>query len=151
MILGSEAGLLPIEASRIKRLGRLAPGKLFFVDLAQGRIVPDEEIKREVSTRKPYGAWFDEHTVHFDQLPRVPARSLEQPLRALQLAFGYSREDIAVTLPTMATTGEEPVGSMGADVSLAAVSDAAPCSSTTSSSSSRRSPTRRSTRSARTS
>ena len=64
--------------------------------------------------------------MHFDQLPRVPARALEQPLRALQLAFGYSREDIAVTLPTMATTGEEPVGSMGADVSLAAVSDAAP-------------------------
>ena len=126
VILGSEAGLLPIEASRIKRLGRLAPGKLFYVDLAQGRIVPDEEIKREVSTRKPYGAWFDEHTVHFDQLPRVPARALEQPLRALQLAFGYSREDIGVTLPTMATTGEEPVGSMGADVSLAAVSDAAP-------------------------
>ena len=126
VILGSEAGLLPVEPSRIKRLGRLAPGKLFYVDLAQGRIVPDEEIKREVSTRKPYGAWFDEHTVHFDQLPRVPARPLEQPLRALQLAFGYSREDIAVTLPTMATTGEEPVGSMGADVSLAAVSDAAP-------------------------
>jgi glutamate synthase (NADPH/NADH) large chain/glutamate synthase (ferredoxin) len=126
VILGSEAGLLPVEPSRIKRLGRLAPGKLFYVDLERGRVVPDAEIKREVSTQKPYGAWFDEHTVHFDQLPRVAARALDQPLRSLQLAFGYSREDIMVTLPTMATSGEEPVGSMGADVALAAVSDASP-------------------------
>src|SRR5579872_4901331 len=126
VILGSEAGLLPIPPSRIKRLGRLQPGKLFLVDLAQGRIVPDPEVKMAVATQRPYGAWFDEHTVHFDQLPVARARPLTEPLRRLQLAFGYSREDIGVTLPTMVLSAEEPIGSMGSDISLAAMSDATP-------------------------
>jgi glutamate synthase (NADPH/NADH) large chain/glutamate synthase (ferredoxin) len=126
VILGSEAGILPIPPSKVKRLGRLAPGKLFLVDLEGGRIVPDAEVKHEVSTRRPYGAWFDEHTVHFDQIPLAQAPALEYPLRSLQLAFGYSREDITVTLPTMVLAAEEPIGSMGADTSLAVLSDATP-------------------------
>ena len=64
--------------------------------------------------------------MHFDQLPRAEARPLTEPLRHLQLAFGYSREDISVTLPTMVQNAEEPVGSMGADISLAALSDVTP-------------------------
>jgi glutamate synthase (NADPH/NADH) large chain/glutamate synthase (ferredoxin) len=126
VILGSEAGLLPIAPSAVKRLGRLQPGKLFLIDLEAGRIVPDAEVKRAVSTRRPYGAWFDEHTVHFDQLPLAQPLALEQPLRSLQLAFGYSREDISVTLPTMVLAAEEPIGSMGSDISLAVLSDATP-------------------------
>ncbi len=126
VILGSEAGILPVPPSKVRRLGRLAPGKLFLVDLEAGRIVPDAEVKHEVSTRRPYGAWFDEHTVHFDQIPLAAAPALEHPLRALQLAFGYSREDISVTLPTMVLAAEEPIGSMGADISLAVLSDATP-------------------------
>ncbi|HLW94637.1 MAG TPA: glutamate synthase large subunit, partial [Solirubrobacteraceae bacterium] len=126
VILGSEAGLLEVPASRIRRLGRLQPGKLFLIDLEGGRIVPDPEIKRTVAGQKPYGAWFDEHTVHFDQFTRARPRELEHPLRTLQLAFGYSREDIGVTLPTMVLNAEEPIGSMGADISLAVLSDATP-------------------------
>jgi glutamate synthase domain-containing protein 2/glutamate synthase domain-containing protein 1/glutamate synthase domain-containing protein 3 len=126
VVLGSEAGILPIPPSRVKRLGRLQPGKLFLVDLEAGRIVPDAEVKREVATQRPYGAWFDEHTVHFDQIPLQQPPALEHPLRALQLAFGYSREDISVTLPTMVLAAEEPIGSMGADISLAVLSDATP-------------------------
>jgi glutamate synthase domain-containing protein 2/glutamate synthase domain-containing protein 1/glutamate synthase domain-containing protein 3 len=126
VVLGSEIGLLPIPASSIKRLGRLQPGKLFLIDLEGGRIVPDAEAKRAVATRRPYGAWFDEHTVHFDQIPLAEPRALEQPLRSLQLAFGYSREDINVTLPTMVLAAEEPIGSMGSDISLAVLSDATP-------------------------
>jgi glutamate synthase domain-containing protein 2/glutamate synthase domain-containing protein 1/glutamate synthase domain-containing protein 3 len=126
VILGSEAGILPIPASKVKRLGRLAPGTLFLIDLEAGRIVPDSEVKHEVSTRRPYGAWFDEHTVHFDQLPLAQPLALEHPLRSIQLAFGYSREDISVTLPTMVLAAEEPIGSMGADISLAALSDQRP-------------------------
>jgi glutamate synthase (NADPH/NADH) large chain/glutamate synthase (ferredoxin) len=126
VILGSEAGLLDVPASRIRRLGRLQPGKLFLIDLEGGRIVPDPEIKRAVASQKPYGAWFDEHTVHFDQFVRARPRELEHPLRTLQLAFGYSREDIGVTLPTMVLNAEEPIGSMGADISLAVLSDATP-------------------------
>jgi glutamate synthase domain-containing protein 2/glutamate synthase domain-containing protein 1/glutamate synthase domain-containing protein 3 len=126
VILGSEAGILPIPASRVKRLGRLAPGKLFLVDLQAGRIVPDAEVKHQVATQKPYGAWFDEHTVHFEQIPLEQPLALAQPLRSLQLAYGYSREDISVTLPTMVMAAEEPIGSMGADISLAVLSDSAP-------------------------
>ena len=126
VVLGSEIGLLPIPASSIKRLGRLQPGKLFLIDLEGGRIVPDAEAKRAVATRRPYGAWFDEHTVHFDQIPLAEPMALQQPLRSLQLAFGYSREDINVTLPTMVLAAEEPIGSMGSDISLAVLSDATP-------------------------
>ena len=126
VVLGSEIGLLPIPPSSIKRLGRLQPGKLFLIDLEGGRIVPDAEAKRTVATRRPYGAWFDEHTVHFDQIPLAEPRALEHPLRSLQLAFGYSREDINVTLPTMVLAAEEPIGSMGSDISLAVLSDATP-------------------------
>ena len=126
VILGSEAGILPIAASKIKRLGRLQPGKLFLIDLEAGRIVPDAEVKRKVSTQRPYGAWFDEHTVQFDQIPLAQPVALEHPLRSVQLAFGYSREDISVTLPTMVLAAEEPIGSMGSDISLAVLSDAVP-------------------------
>jgi glutamate synthase domain-containing protein 2/glutamate synthase domain-containing protein 1/glutamate synthase domain-containing protein 3 len=126
VVLGSEIGLLPIPASSIKRLGRLQPGKLFLIDLEGGRIVPDAEAKRAVATRRPYGAWFDEHTVHFDQIPLAEPMALQHPLRSLQLAFGYSREDINVTLPTMVLAAEEPIGSMGSDISLAVLSDATP-------------------------
>jgi glutamate synthase (NADPH/NADH) large chain/glutamate synthase (ferredoxin) len=126
VILGSEAGILPIPPSKVRRLGRLAPGKLFLVDLEAGRIVPDAEVKHAVSTRRPYGAWFDEHTVHFDQIPLAQPPALEHSLRSLQLAFGYSREDISVTLPTMVLAAEEPIGSMGADISLAVLSEATP-------------------------
>jgi glutamate synthase domain-containing protein 2/glutamate synthase domain-containing protein 3 len=126
VVLGSEIGLLPIPPSSIKRLGRLQPGKLFLIDLEGGRIVPDAEAKHAVATRRPYGAWFDEHTVHFDQIPLAQPLALAQPLRSLQLAFGYSREDINVTLPTMVLAAEEPIGSMGSDISLAVLSDATP-------------------------
>jgi glutamate synthase domain-containing protein 2/glutamate synthase domain-containing protein 1/glutamate synthase domain-containing protein 3 len=126
VILGSEAGILPIPSSRVKRLGRLAPGKLFLIDLEAGRIVPDAEVKHQVATQRPYGAWFDEHTVQFDQIPLKEPPALEYPLRSLQLAFGYSREDIGVTLPTMVLAAEEPIGSMGADISLAVLSDSVP-------------------------
>ena len=126
VVLGSEAGILPIEPSNIRRLGRLQPGHLFMIDLEQGRIVPDSEVKHAVASQKPYGAWFDEHSVHFDQFPLAERPPIAHPLRTLQLAFGYSREDISVTLPTMVLAAEEPIGSMGADISLAALSDATP-------------------------
>jgi glutamate synthase domain-containing protein 2/glutamate synthase domain-containing protein 1/glutamate synthase domain-containing protein 3 len=126
VVLGSEVGVLPLPAARIRRLGRLQPGKLFLIDVEGGRIVPDAEVKFAVASRRPYGAWFDEHSVHFDQFPLAAPAKLEHPLRTLQLAFGYSREDISVTLPTMVLAAEEPIGSMGADISLAVLSDEMP-------------------------
>jgi glutamate synthase domain-containing protein 2/glutamate synthase domain-containing protein 1/glutamate synthase domain-containing protein 3 len=127
VILGSEAGMLGIRPENVLRLGRLAPGKLFLVDLEQGRIVDDADIKREVATRRPYDAWYREHVVHFDDLERAePTLIGILPTRLRQLAFGYTQEDLRVLMAPMAQRGEEPIGSMGNDASLAVLSDRRP-------------------------
>ena len=127
VVLGSESGLLDIPPAQIRRLGRLQPGKLFLVDLERGRIVEDEEVKREVSTRRPYGEWYARNAVPFSELPPSEQVTLSsQPLRLRQRAFGYTQEDLRVLLSPMAVDGAEPVGSMGNDVSLAVLSDQAP-------------------------
>jgi glutamate synthase domain-containing protein 2/glutamate synthase domain-containing protein 1/glutamate synthase domain-containing protein 3 len=127
VVLGSESGLLDVPPEQIRRLGRLQPGKLFLVDLERGRIVEDEEVKREVSTRHPYGEWFARNAVPFATLPASEQVTLsDQPLHLRQRAFGYSQEDLRVLLAPMATDGAEPIGSMGNDLSLAVLSDQAP-------------------------
>jgi glutamate synthase (NADPH/NADH) large chain/glutamate synthase (ferredoxin) len=127
VVLGSEIGLLDIPPEQVRRLGRLQPGKLFLVDLEQGRIVADEEVKREVATRHPYGEWFARNAVPFGDLPPSSEVTLsDQPMRLRQRAFGYSQEDLRVLLAPMAIDGAEPTGSMGNDVSLAVLSDQAP-------------------------
>ena len=127
VVLGSEIGLLEIPPARIKRLGRLQPGKLFLVDLERGCIVEDGEVKRAISTRKPYGEWFTRNSVHFDDLPPSEEVTISsQPLHARQRAFGYTQEDLRVLLTPMARDGVEPVGSMGNDLALAVLSDQAP-------------------------
>src|SRR5205807_6296843 len=127
VVLGSESGLLDIPPENVRRLGRLQPGKLFLVDLERGRIVEDEEIKGEVSTQKPYGEWFRKSSVRFAELKRWEQVTLSnQPLRARQRAFGYTQEDLRVLLTPMAREAQEPVGSMGNDLSLAVLSDQAP-------------------------
>ncbi|HTU77549.1 MAG TPA: glutamate synthase-related protein [Solirubrobacteraceae bacterium] len=127
VVLGSESGLLDIQPAQVKRLGRLQPGKLFLVDLERGRIVEDEEVKREVSTQHPYGEWYARNAVLFADLPPSEQVTLsDQPLHLRQRAFGYSQEDLRVLLAPMAIDAAEPVGSMGNDLSLAVLSDQAP-------------------------
>jgi glutamate synthase (NADPH/NADH) large chain len=127
VVLGSECGLLEIPPARVKRFGRLQPGKLFLVDLQRGCIVEDGEVKRAISTRRPYGEWFTRNSVHFDDLPPSDEVTISsQPLHARQRAFGYSQEDLRVLLTPMARDGQEPVGSMGNDLALAVLSDQAP-------------------------
>ncbi len=127
VVLGSESGLLDIPPEQIRRLGRLQPGKLFLVDLERGRIVEDEEVKREVATHRPYGEWFARNAVRFAELPPSSEVTLsDQPLRLRQRAFGYTQEDLRVLLAPMAVDGAEPIGSMGNDLSLAVLSDQAP-------------------------
>jgi len=127
VILGSEAGLLGVPADQIERLGRLQPGKLFLVDLEEGRIVPDEVVKEQVSTQQPYGEWFRENTVHFSDLPaaHVTLTGVE-PTPVRQLSFGYTQEDLRVLIAPMAASGAEPIGSMGNDNALAVMSDKQP-------------------------
>ena len=127
VVLGSETGMLNIEPGNVKRLGRLQPGKLFLVDLEQGRIVEDDEVKRDVATQKPYGEWFRRNVVHFNDLePASARRASELPLRQAQLAFGYSQEDLKVLMAPMVRNAEEPIGSMGNDAALAVLSDQRP-------------------------
>ena len=127
VVLGSEAGVIDERVENIKRKGRLAPGKLFLVDVEAGRIVEDEEVKAAVAQQKPYGSWFEEHVVHLDDLPdKAPRVPRLEPLRARQLAFGYTQEDLRVLLAPTAAKGEEPIGSMGNDLTLAVLSEKQP-------------------------
>ena len=127
VVLGSESGLLDIPPENVKRLGRLQPGKLFLVDLERGRIVEDEELKREIATQHPYGEWYARNAVPFGDLPPSEQVTIsEQPLHLRQRAFGYTQEDLRVLLAPMAIEGVEPIGSMGNDLSLAVLSDQAP-------------------------
>jgi glutamate synthase (NADPH/NADH) large chain/glutamate synthase (ferredoxin) len=126
VVMASETGVLDIPASQIERKGRLQPGKLFLVDLEQGRIVPDAEVKEEIATRKPYGEWYEREHVQLADLPRRTPRELTEPLRRLQLAFGYTQEDMKVMLAPLAANAEEAIGSMGNDTPLAVLSERRP-------------------------
>ena len=112
VVLASETGVMTVAPEHVQRKGRLAPGKLFLVDLEEGRIVEDEEVKRRVARRKPYGEWYERSVVHIDDLPdREPRAPRIEPLRSKQLAFGYSQEDLRMIIAPMAAKGEEPVAS----------------------------------------
>ena len=124
VVLASEAGVLDIPPANILRKGRLQPGKLFLVDLEQGRIVPDDEVKRGIATQQPYAAWFDREVVRLGDLPsRMPHGLPTESLRQRQIAFGYSLEDMKVILAPLARNAEEAVSSMGNDTPLAVLSD----------------------------
>ena len=125
VVLASEAGVLEVPAEDIRKKGRLQPGRMFLVDTVQQRIISDAEIKKELASRQPYAAWLKEQQVTLDHLPepsRVIASNPETLMRR-QRAYGYSEEDLRILLGPMATTGAEPVGSMGTDVPLACLSD----------------------------
>jgi glutamate synthase domain-containing protein 2/glutamate synthase domain-containing protein 1/glutamate synthase domain-containing protein 3 len=120
VVLASETGVLDEDAANIVRKGRLQPGKLFLVDLAQGRIVPDEETKREVATRRPYADWVEREQLRLAELPPAPAAEPPvESLRSRQLLFGYAQEDMKAILAPLARNAEEPVSSMGNDSPLA--------------------------------
>jgi glutamate synthase (NADPH) large chain len=125
VIMASEAGVLDIPTDEVVQKGRLQPGRMFLVDTEQGRIIEDEEIKREVSNAQPYREWIKEHLVHLSDLPEAP--KIEAPdhetLLQRQIAFGYTFEDERVIMTPMARDGVEAVGSMGNDAALAVLSN----------------------------
>jgi glutamate synthase domain-containing protein 2/glutamate synthase domain-containing protein 1/glutamate synthase domain-containing protein 3 len=125
VVLSSETGVLPVRAEDVVMKGRLQPGKMFLVDLEQGRIVSDKEIKEQLAGRNPYGEWLAENQITLDKLgepPRVHA-SDHATIAVRQRAFGYTDEDLRFLMSPMAVNGEEPVGSMGTDTPLACLSD----------------------------
>ncbi len=125
LVMASEVGVLDIPPEDVMFKARLQPGRMFLVDPSQGRIVGDDEIKRELSTSKPYARWLADNVVTLDQLaapPKAPCRD-GATLLVQQKAFGYTLEDLSIILQPMASTGAEPVGSMGNDAPLAVLSD----------------------------
>ncbi len=135
LIMASEAGVLPVPEERIRRKWRLQPGKMLLIDFEEGRIIDDDDIKRKLAAEHPYDAWLQATQFKLAELPDVPAGA---PGRAyggaarpndpnahlnLQQAFGYTQEDIQFFLEPMARDADDPVGSMGTDTPIAALSD----------------------------
>ncbi len=125
VIMASETGVLPIAPENILKKGRLEPGKMFLVDTKERRIIDDTELKYYYSTRKSYADWLKGNLVDLAALPEPKKIQVlnEKTLLARQKAFGYTLEDLKIILAPMVISGEEPVGSMGADTPLAVLSD----------------------------
>jgi glutamate synthase (NADPH/NADH) large chain len=117
VIMGSEMGVLDMPEERIVKKWRLQPGKMFLIDLEQGRIIDDAEIKAELAGARPYREWLNRTQIHLDDLPTnvAPMAPDLETLLDAQQAFGYTQEDIKFLLTPMVVTGQEAVGSMGAD------------------------------------
>ncbi|HLG57335.1 MAG TPA: glutamate synthase large subunit [Vicinamibacterales bacterium] len=124
VIMASEVGVLDVQPQDVLVKERLHPGKIFLVDTVQGRIIDDEEIKRELAAQHPYREWLDAHLIDINDLPAARAELAEhETVFKRQQAFGYTQEDLRLLIAPMAMAGEEPVGSMGTDTSLAVLSD----------------------------
>ncbi|MBU3719173.1 MAG: glutamate synthase subunit alpha [Burkholderiaceae bacterium] len=126
VIMASESGVLPVPESRIVRKWRLQPGKMFLIDLEQGRMIDDEELKSSLSKAKPYQQWIENLRIRLDSLGGSDQRSPEPgqvDILDRQQAFGYTQEDIKFLMAPMAANGEEAIGSMGNDSPLAVLSD----------------------------
>jgi len=124
VIMASEAGVLEIAPEDVVMKGRLEPGRMFLVNMEEGRIVADEELKHRYATEHPYGEWLRQHQVHLHELPAGPAAETDhETLLQRQLAFGYTIEDQKYILGPMGTNGMWAIGSMGTDTPLAVLSD----------------------------
>ena len=124
VIMASEVGVLDIPPENVLVKERLHPGKIFLIDTAKGRIVDDEEIKRELAAQHPVPGVARRAPRDIDDLPAGPVEQPEhETVFKRQQAFGYTQEDLRWLIAPMATNGEEPVGSMGTDTSLAVLSD----------------------------
>ncbi|MDQ5959664.1 MAG: glutamate synthase large chain, partial [Pseudomonadota bacterium] len=124
VVMASESGVLPIPESKIVKKWRLQPGKMFLIDMDQGRIIDDKELKDSLANAKPYREWIEKIRIKLDGLP-VASELQEEAQASLldrQQAFGYSQEDIKFILEPMAANGEEATGSMGNDSALPVLS-----------------------------
>ncbi|CCQ72088.1 glutamate synthase large subunit [Magnetospira sp. QH-2] len=125
VVMGSEMGVLPVPEDKIVQKWRLQPGKMLLIDLEQGRIISDEEMKKDLSHSKPYRRWLAETQIMLEHQPaQVAAMAPDDDIiLQRQKAFGYNQEDLKFFLKPMALSGQDPVGSMGATSALAVLSD----------------------------
>ncbi|MDP2808614.1 MAG: glutamate synthase-related protein [Rhodocyclaceae bacterium] len=123
VLMASEMGVLDFPEEKIVKKWRLQPGRMFLIDLDQGRIIDDDEMKKSIATSEPYRRWIEESRVFLNKLPAGGALpAMRESLLDTQQAFGYSQEDLKVILDPMIRSGEEPIGSMGADTALPVLS-----------------------------
>ncbi len=124
VVLASEVGVLDLDPATIVRKGRLQPGRMFLVDTDEHRIIEDEEIKSELANEHPYGEWLHAGLIHLNDIPeREHIVHTHASVTRRQQIFGYTEEELRVLLTPMANTGGEPLGSMGTDTPIAALSD----------------------------
>ncbi|OON71729.1 glutamate synthase large subunit [Streptomyces tsukubensis] len=123
VVLGSEVGVLDIDPAKVVRKGRLQPGRMFLVDTDEHRIIEDDEIKQGLATENPYGEWLETGVIELGDLPeREHIVHTHASVTRRQQTFGYTEEELRVILAPMAKTGGEPLGSMGTDSPIAALS-----------------------------
>ena len=124
VVMASEVGVLDDKPEDIEHSGRLEPGKIFYIDTKEGRIVNDDEIKHKMASQKPYGTWLKEQILTLDMLPQETAERKYSPEGALTLmkSFGYTREDLKEIITPLAVTAYDPTGSMGNDMPHAVLS-----------------------------
>ncbi|TAM39476.1 glutamate synthase subunit alpha, partial [bacterium] len=115
VVMASEVGVLDIPAQDIAFSGRLEPGKIFFIDTQAGAIIQDEDIKQEMSRRKPYSEWLSKNVIELDKLEKKAVKKDSFETLVQMQAFGYSKEDLKFLIKPMVELGQEPVGSMGND------------------------------------
>ncbi|MGB5777542.1 MAG: glutamate synthase large subunit [Allopontixanthobacter sediminis] len=125
--LASESGVLPFAEEDIIRKWRLQPGRMLLIDLEQGRIIEDEELKADLAEAEPYAKWLDQAQYKLEDLEHLDLEYSEVPehstlLLQRQQAFGYTQEDVSKFLEPMASLGEDPIGSMGTDTPIAVLS-----------------------------
>jgi glutamate synthase (ferredoxin) len=123
--MSSETGVLDILPENIEKHGRLEPGKMFLVDMDEGRIIEDEEIKKEITTKRPYKKWLDKNLLPLKNIPytgnKTPVE--EEDFETRMRIFGYTQEDLKTIITPMSVEGKEAIGSMGTDTPLAVLSD----------------------------
>ncbi len=125
VVMASEAGVLPIPEEKIIRKWRLQPGRMLLIDLEEGRIVSDDEIKARLAAAHPYKEWLSRTQIVLEDMPPVSVSAVlsRESLLDRQQAFGYTQEDLKILMAPMAVTGQEAIGSMGTDTPLAALSE----------------------------
>ncbi len=125
VIMASEVGVVNVDPANVKYKGRLQPGRMFLVDFEQGRLIPDEELKSEFSTRRPYGEWLKNQRIHINELQpkKEPHGFNPETLLPRMQAFGFTTETMQFMLLPMIREKRDPLGSMGNDSALACLSD----------------------------
>ena len=125
VIMSSETGVLEIDPKNIETHGRLEPGKMFLVDMDKGRIIKDEEIKKQITHGKPYKKWLKENLLYLKDIPYTGNKIEieEEDFETRMRIFGYTQEDLKTIITPMSVNGKEAIGSMGVDTPLAVLSD----------------------------